>query len=116
MRPVDFTFYQETFRGKLDEDTFNRLAVYASAYLDNITQGKTSGELSDHDQQRAALALCSVVDAYKQNEDGGAVASESNDGVSVTYAVANPKSEGGRLYDAAALFLAGTSLIFRGVG
>lgn len=40
MRPVDFTFYQETFRGKLDEDTFNRLAVYASAYLDNITQAR----------------------------------------------------------------------------
>ncbi len=116
MEPVTYTFYQETYRGQLPEDEFNRLSVYAAAYLSSVTQGKTAGKLPDCLQQQAALAHCAVVDAYHVNEGGGTVASESNDGISVTYAVADPRSEGGRLYDAAALFLADTGLLYRGVG
>ena len=42
---------------------------------------------------------------------------ETNDGVSVTYVagISNSKSEGRRLYEAAALFLGPTGLLYRGV-
>ena len=41
----------------------------------------------------------------------------TNDGVSVTYVagISNSKSEGRRLYEAAALFLGPTGLLYRGV-
>ena len=57
-----------------------------------------------------------MADAYLLQEHGGGVAAETNDGISVTYvAGAGVKSEGRRLYEAAALFLANTGLLYRGV-
>ena len=58
-----------------------------------------------------------MADAYLLNEQGGGIASETNDGVSVTYVagISNSKTEGRRLYEAAALFLGPTGLLYRGV-
>ena len=50
-----------------------------------------------------------------RQERGGAVTAESNDGVSVTYA-APTQSEERRLYNAAALHLGNTGLLYRGCG
>ena len=45
MLTVDYEFYTETFRGQMAEEDFKRLAVYASAYLDELTMGRTAGTL-----------------------------------------------------------------------
>lgn len=121
MLTVDYSYYKDTFHGQLSEADFNRLAVYASAYLDDLTMGRISDTLSADIQQKIKMAVCAVADAYKVNERGGDIASETNDGISVTYvggtgaAGAIAKSAGSRLYEAAALFLSHTGLLYRGV-
>jgi len=114
---VDYKYYSETFHGQMAEADFGRLAVYASAYLEELTMGKISGELTADAAEKAKLAFCAVADTYLLNEQGGGVASESNDGISVTYmaGISNTKNDGRRLYEAAALFLGPTGLLYRGV-
>ena len=60
------------------------------------------------------MALCAVVDAMHKAENGGDIASESNDGISVTYAVKAQQTQQQRLYDAASAHLAWTGLLYRG--
>lgn len=116
MNAVDYSFYTNRFGGRLSAEDFMRLLPYASAYLSHLSCGRTDGELSDALTERAHYALCALVDAYSLNEQGGGVAAETNDGISVTYVSSHcAKSEGQRLYEAAALFLSGTGLLFRGV-
>ena len=47
-------------------------------------------------------------------ENGGDISSETNDGISVTYAAKVQQTERQRLYDAAAAHLAWTGLLYRG--
>lgn len=117
MLTVDYKYYSETFHGQMAEADFGRLAVYASAYLDELTMGRTAEALPAEIEEKAKMALCAVADAYRLNEMGGGVASESNDGISVTYVagVSNAKTDGSRLYEAAALFIGPTGLLYRGV-
>lgn len=117
MLTVDYKYYSETFHGQMAVADFNRLAVYASAYLDELTMGRTASELPAETEGKAKMALCAVADAYRLNEQGGGVASETNDGISVTYVagISNAKTDGHRLYEAAALFLGPTGLLYRGV-
>ncbi len=116
MNAVDYSFYTDRFCGKLPAEDFMRLRPYASAYLSELTCGRTDGELSESLDERARFACCALVDAWDVNERGGGIASESNDGVSVTYVAGQTaKRDGQRLYEAAALFLGGTGLLFRGV-
>ena len=117
MPEVDYDFYLNTFHGRVSNADFSRLMVYASAYLEERTMGRINDDLPEETVQKVKLALCAVVDAYHQNEKVGGKAAETNDGISVTYAVgtATSKSESRRLYDAAALFLGPTGLLYRGV-
>ena len=117
MPTVDYTFYTEIFFFFLSQEDFERLSVYASAYLEELTMGRASGELTKDVALKVSKALCAVADAYLLQEQGGGVASETNDGISVTYVsgVSNAKSDGRRLYEAAALFLGPTGLLYRGV-
>ena len=118
MLTVDYEFYTNTFHGRLGRADFERLGVYASAYLDELTMGRASGELPGPVMEKVKLAYCSVVDTYHLNENGGGIASESNDGITVNYVagVSNSNSDGKRLYTAAAPFLGPTGLMYRGVG
>lgn len=116
MLSVDYAFYTEVFHGRLSETEFVRQAVYASAYLDDVTMGRTSGAVDEALTERVKLALCAVADAHAKNEEIGDLASETNDGVSVTYrSTGEGASKAARLYDAAAAFLGGTGLLYRGV-
>ena len=101
----------------MSREDFDRLAIYASAYLDELTMGRTAGEIPAATEERVKMALCAVADAYLLQEHGGGVASETNDGISVTYVagISNAKTDGRRLYEAAALFLGPTGLLYRGV-
>lgn len=116
MLSVDYAFYTEVFHGRLSKTEFIRQAVYASAYLDDVTMGRASGGMDEELTERVKLALCAVADASSKNEEIGDIASETNDGVSVTYrSTGGETSKAARLYDAAAGFLGGTGLLYRGV-
>ena len=117
MVTVDYLFYSEIFHGQMAEADFERLVVYASAYLDELTMGRTASDLPAETAAKVEMAICAVADAYLVNEQGGGIASETNDGISVTYvaAIGNAKTDGRRLYEAAAMFLGSTGLLYRGV-
>lgn len=115
MRTVNYSFYSKTYNGALDKAAFACLMLRAAAYVDELTMGRASGELNGDEQQRVQLAVCSVIDAMQVNEERGGVTSASNDGISVSYAAEDSKATGRRLYEAAALFLAPTGLMYRGI-
>lgn len=114
---ADYDHYLSEYGGTMAEEAFKRLARQASAYLDQVTFGRIGSGLDKAAMDKVKDACCAVADAFLLNEQGGGVASETNDGVSVTYVagVRNAKSEGRRLYEAAALYLGGTGLLYRGV-
>lgn len=115
MISVDYEFYVQTFKGKMDEADFERLNVKASAYLDRVTFGRINDSLPEDVQQKVRLALCEVADTFLLNEQGGGIASETNDGISVTY-VSGSKAltDAQRLNSAVSLYLGGTGLLYRG--
>lgn len=110
---ADFSYYQTEYAGQMGQGDFIRLSRRASVYLDTLTFCAVS-QYADSDRVRDAC--CSVAEAILLNENGGGIASESNDGLSITYnAPGKQKTEERRLYEAAALYLTGTGLLYRGV-
>lgn len=111
-----YDYYQNIYCGTMTEDEFRRHIRSASAYLDQITFGRV-GALAEGDplQSRVADACCAVAEASLLNQRGGNVVSESNDGISKTYAGVGQKTDMQRMYESAALYLSGTGLLYRGV-
>ena len=113
---ADYAYYSGTYYGKMTEADFNRTARRASAYLDRVTFGRITSTLAATDAVKDAC--CAVADAFLTNETTEAVASENNDGLSVTY---RQDVENKRLKNAARLYLSdvddddGTPLLYRGV-
>lgn len=114
---ADYDYYTSVYGGTMPEADFNRLSRQASAYLDRVTFDRIDAGLPDSVMGRVKDACCAVADAYLLNENGGGIASESNDGISVHYVtgVSTAKSENQRLKEAAALYLGNTGLLYRGV-
>lgn len=115
MITADYLFYCDSCRGTLSEGVYGSMSVLAFAYLERCTQGRVLEPLSEALTQKVNLAHCRLVDVFYQNIQGGAVASESNDGISVTYESTQTTADG-RLWSAVKLFLGGTGLLYRGVG
>ncbi len=111
---VDYSFYTGSFHGTLSESEFERCAVFAAAYLEELTGGKCSGTLPEQTAAKVKLAFCAVAEAHAVNAQGGEVAAEANDGISVSYR-STATAPAMRLYDAAAAYLAPTGLLYRGV-
>ena len=111
---ADFAFYRDTYLGLLTEEVFNRLSVRATAEIDRLTFGRaaTATEGALH---AVKLAQCAVVDELAYMEQGGEITSESNDGVSRSYAAGVARSKSQRIADAARVYLNMTSLCFAGV-
>lgn len=109
-----YRFYTQTYCGGMSPEAFSAASVRANAYLDTLTLGKSERRgLPDAVLAKLRLAACAVADAIVKN-DSGVIASESNDGISVTYARAQD-TDSQRLYNAAAQYLAPTGLLYRGV-
>lgn len=107
---ADYTFYQESYHGnKLNQADFDRLIVRAGYYLQSITGGRAE---SQADNPAVKMAACAVAEVYANEDDGGAVASETVGEWSRTYA-GSGKTLDRRLYDVAALYLSGTDLLAR---
>lgn len=118
MAYADFTYYRDTFLGCLTEAEYRPLARQASAYVDLATGGRSEA-LSADDPLFPKLqdACCAVADALALNARGGGIASETNDGISVSYVagVGQTKTDNTRLREAVSLYLGGTGLLYRGV-
>lgn len=113
---ADFSYYRDTYCGEMAEGDFKRLSRQASAYLDSVTFDRIAAVTDEKIMEKVKDACCAVADAYLLNEQGGGVASETNDGVSVTYVNGTgTKSDEQRLYQAAARYLCHTGLLYRGV-
>jgi len=97
---------------------FNRLSMTASAYLNQATFGRIAAGQPADIMEKVKDACCAIADAYLLNEQGGGVASESNDGITVSYVtgISTAKNDNQRLREAASLFLGDTGLLYRGVG
>lgn len=113
---ADFAYYSGEYGGTMPEADFKRLSRQASAFLDRVTFDRVAAGQPEAVMEKVRAACCAVADAYLLNEQGGGVASETNDGVSVTYvAGVGSKTDDQRLQEAAALYLAHTGLLYRGV-
>ena len=109
---ADHDYYLNEYSGNaVAEADFTRLSRQASAYLDGLACGKIRGTWVD--DSRVKDACCAVAEAmYKQEQ--GEVASESNDGASVTYVNSGTTPEQ-RLYNITAMYLSSTGLLYAGV-
>lgn len=116
MRTVSYQFYTQVYHGQLSENDFLAQSMQAAAYVDDLTMGRASCELTEAEALRVDLALCAVTDAMHNAQELGGVTSETNDGVSVSYAADYAKATGQHIRDAAVVYLAQTNLLYRGVG
>ena len=110
----DFTFYSTEYRGTLAESVYTRLIPRASAYVDRMTFGRAKTAEGDN-LSAVKLAECAIADELAAQEQGGIVTSESNDGISRSFATSVVKSNTQRIYAAADVFLSNTNLCFAGV-
>ena len=109
---ADYDYYLNEYSGNaVAEADFTRLSRQASAYLDSLTCGKIRGTWVD--DSRVKDACCAVAEVMQKQEKGGEVASESNDGASVTYVTGSATPEQ-RMYNAAVMYLSSTGLLYAG--
>ena len=114
---ADYAFYTGYYNGALTETVFNRLAVRATAEINRITSQRAKNATGE-DLLLVKYAECAVIDelSYQSLGGSGDVISESNDGISRSYATgAVSKSSRQRIDAAAYTWLSGTNLLFVGV-
>lgn len=110
---ADYAFYVGTFKGNLTEAEYDRLCIRANAEINRMTsqRAKTAtGEVLE----LVKYAECAVIDELSTQSAGGSgdVTSESNDGISRSYATgAVAKSSRQRIDAAAYTFLCNTNLL-----
>lgn len=114
---VDYDYYVNEFDGNLEESTFNKHAIKATALLRNVTNGKADNS----NLEEVKYACCVLIDEINSVEsakvDGKNVSSVSNDGYSVSFVTDNSKSveqiEITKANDVAHTYLATTGLLSR---
>ena len=113
---ADFNYYKKEFCGAMAEEDYNRLSRQASAYLDFICFGRIKDVSDEIIMAKVKDACCALADVYLLNEQGGGIASETNDGISVTYVNGTgSKTDEQRLRQTALIYLGNTGLMYRGV-
>lgn len=110
---ADYAYYRDTYHGAMAEGDFLRLSRAASAHIDALTFGRAASVADEGTKAKLKDACCAVADVLLAEEQGGEVASATNDGYSETY-VTSGKSAARRRYEAAALYLANTGLMYAG--
>lgn len=112
---TDYAFYVSEYGGTLPNEEFTRLQGRASAFLASLTLGRSESDaLLPWQSRMVRMAICAVTDTMHEAENGGQIVSESNDGISVSYAAKPQQTDEKRLYDAAAQYLACSGLLYRG--
>lgn len=113
----DYAFYTGTYNGALTETEFDRFIVRATAEINRITSQKAKTATGET-LELVKFAECAVIDELSFQSLGGSgdVTSESNDGISRSYATgAVSKSSRQRIDAAAFTWLCDTNLLFVGV-
>lgn len=120
-RYTDYKFYREQYGGALTQEQFGSVIIPASAHIRRITFGRADRSMEE--VQYAACACCDLLQAdraAREMHGGKEVASESTDGYSVSYV--QEQGDGTsqellsrKLYQAAALYLEPTGLLYMGV-
>lgn len=110
MGNVDWEFYTEEYCGEMSEREFKRYSAAAAAYVAQITFNRV---LPDDAGKRA---VCAVADVMRRAQSRAGISREENDGVAVTYTGTSSAEVMAECYRAAALYLGGTGLMYRGVG
>jgi hypothetical protein len=115
-----FTFYSTEYLGTaIAEADYPRYDLLASAFIDRVTFGRAATETDVDLIEKIKMATCMVADAMKVIADAGgedAITSESVGRHSVSYASnsSKTKTNGEKLEDAAAFWMAETGLMFKG--
>lgn len=116
---IDYNWYITNTHGSCPQEDFERLAVKASRYISSATFNRAAA-MNEDDLRMEAIKLtcCELVDEYYAAEHGGGIASETNDGIDVTYVngISNTKSPEERLYRILFNGLAHTGLLYQGGG
>lgn len=117
---VDFTFYQETYRGT--SLTPEEWQLFGRRAEDQLARYKRIYTVTAPEENAEAMAVCAIADSLAyfcaaQNGSGGSVASASIGSVSVSYGGGqavdcSPKAQERELLRCARLYLD----IYRGVG
>ena len=107
----DFTFYVNSYKGTLSEAAYSRLLPRATAEIDRMTYGRAKGA-SGCAGKAVRFAECAVIDElnYQGTQGAGDVTSESNDGISRSYASTTAKTSRQRINAAADTWLYNTGL------
>ena len=117
---ADYTYYIGTYGGTaINETEFYRLSRKASAYIDQITFGNAKAAMKNLPEEHETVerirdACCAICENLQQEENGGEIASATNDGYSESYVTSSKTSEQKR-YEIASMFLASTGLLYAGV-
>lgn len=120
MAYADYTFYSTQFFGTaIAESDFPRLALRASAAIDEITFGRAEVETVEATVTKIKNAMCAVaeeIQTQEQNSGVDAVTSESQGQYSVSYAANSTRARTNtrKQQDAAHPWLANTGLMFAG--
>lgn len=114
-----YEYYTDQYYGtRLTEKEFPRYAKRASAEIDHVTFGRLSNMPDDTIPDAVRDAMCDVADhlhLYATTADGGVIASESNDGYSVSYRDTGSSAFQKReILATIRTYLAVTGLMFRG--
>lgn len=118
MAYADYSYYTTTFLGTaIASSDFSRLALRASAVIDQITFGRAADDTTNTNAIKNAM--CAVAEEIQTQEAAGnvdGITSESQGRYSVSYAANSGKSKSNqyKLEAAAKVWLANTFLMFPG--
>lgn len=113
----DYAFYTNIYNGALTEAEYNRFSVRAMAEINRMTSNRAK-TATEEDAENVKLAECAVIDELNYQSFGGHgdVVSESNDGISRSYATGVVSKSSRQRIDAAAYtWLCNTNLLYVGV-
>lgn len=115
---AEYEYYVEEFGAKMSAAEFKRYSRDASAYIKRATLGRSE----TYEGEELKLATCAVAEAYcdvdKTCIGGRMIASENNDGHTISFSNAETDTEAlkaKKAYQAMSNYLAGTGLLSRRV-
>lgn len=111
---VTYQDYIELYGGSIiPEAAWLRSYNDAEALVSAMTFGRIRGNLLDSERELAVLAVCAAAEGLFRSDMGKSIASENNDGYSVSYR--SPKEIQNDAMKAAETFLSDTGLLYKGV-
>lgn len=119
MIQVDYSFYEESYAGRIipDKQALKQPIMKANIYLDQCLHRKPEEE----EEQLVKLCLCEISDllyqedSQRQEHGGRKIQSENTDGYSVSYASDEEESLNKRIHTVIHRYLSRTGLLYLGV-